>query len=459
MTKKVEKKKRGRKPKKAVAVRKPKSSYEKVSRTLGFKDVLIEDYRALQPILKKIDDTARLYGFDKIETPLIESFSLYKNILDKNKREFLYEVDQAGKDRIVLRPDLIHGMMRAFVESGKINDLDRPLKSFSMGPVFRKEKLRGGVYRQFSQFNFNIINDPKATSDAFFIYLIYNIFKELQIDVQVQVNSLGDFDCQKDFLSKFSKFMKERGRRSGLCNDCKKNILKSPELLLDCQEEQCLRARSEMPQIVEFLSEESHSRFYETMDFLDKLDIKYDFNPYLTRDLNYYNDLIFEVWPVDKNGELNHKLALGRGGRYDDAFTRFSGDNASLLGFSGGIERTLIKAKERKLNFSDDKKGVFLAQIDSQAKIEAIFLFKKLFNKGFDVKQAFHLDALKLQLEEAKKLNSRIILILGRKELSEDTILFRDVDSGVQEVIARKDLFSKIEKTFNSDTLENKKVI
>ncbi len=459
MSKKVEKKKRGRKPKKTTTVRRPKSSYEKVSRLLGMKDVSASDYKVLSPILKKIEDTAKIYGFDKIESPVIESFSLYKNLLDKNKRQYLYEIDPTGKERAVLRPDLIHGMIRAFIESGKVNDLDRPVKNFSIGPVFRKEKLRGGVYRQFSQFNFNIINNPKATSDAFFIYLIYNIFKELQIDVQVQVNSLGDFDCQKEFLSKFSRFMKERGRRSGLCSDCKKEILKSPALLLDCQEEQCLKARNEMPQIVEFLSEESNSRFYETMDFLDELDINYNFNPYLTRDLNYYNDLIFEVWPLDKNGDLNHKLVLGRGGRYDEVFTRFSGDNITLLGFSGGIERTLIKAKERKIDFNDAKDGVFLAQIDSQAKIESIFLFKKLFNKGFNVKQAFHLDALKFQLEEAKRLNSRIILILGRKELSEDTILFRDVDSGVQEVIARKDLFSKIEKTLDSDKLENKKII
>jgi histidyl-tRNA synthetase len=459
MPKKVEKKKRGRKPKKPSTVRKPKSSYEKVSRLLGMKDVLIDDYKNLLPIIKKIEDTAKLYSFDKIETPIMEDFSLYKNLLDKNKRNILYEIDQAGKERAILRPDLIHGMIRAFVESGKINDLDRPLKSFSMGPVFRKEKLRGGVYRQFNQFNFNIINDPKATSDAFFIYLIYNIFKELQIDIQVQVNSLGDFDCQKEFLAKFSKFIKERGRRSGLCNNCKKNILKSPALLLDCQEEGCLETRNGMPQIVEFLSEESNSRFYKTMDFLDKLNINYNFNPYLTRDLNYYNDLIFEIWPLGQKGELNPKLVLGRGGRYDEAFIRLSGNNIPLLGFSGGLERTLIKAKEKKIEFNSGKDGIFLAQIDSQAKTEAIFLFKSLFNKGFNVKQAFHLDPLKFQIEEAKKLNSRIILILGRKELAEDTILFRDVESGVQEVIARKDLFSKIEKTLDSDRLENEKII
>jgi len=75
-----------------------------------------------------------------------------------------------------------------------------------------------------------------------------------------------------------------------------------------------------------------------------------------------------------------------------------------------------------------------------------MFLFKELLSKGFNVKQAFHIDGLKAQLEEARNLKSKIVLILGKKELSEETILFRDTDSGVQEIIARKDLISRLEK-------------
>ena len=89
---------------------------------------------------------------------------------------------------------------------------------------------------------------------------------------------------------------------------------------------------------------------------------------------------------------------------------------------------------------------IFLAQIDGQSKIKAMFLFKDLLKRGFNVFQAFHLDDLKGQMEEAKSYKANIVLILGKKELADETILFRDTDSGVQEIIAQKDLISRLEK-------------
>ena len=433
--------------KKDVAGHSKKKDHQKnLLRVLGTKDITSADYKFLNPLIKKLEDTATNYSFSKMETPILEDSSLFKKFFDKNKSKILFSLEPKGNEKLVLRPDLVHGLIRSFVENGHINALEKPCKFFSWGPVFRQEKVRGGLYRQFSQFNFSIINDPKPVTDAFMIFLVYNIFKELQIDVQVQINSLGNAETQKEFLHKFSKFLKERGRRSKLCSECKKNMLKSPALLLECQEEECLKVRSEMPQIIEFLSEENNARFYKTMEFLDELEINYNFNPYLTRDLGYYNDLYFEIWPVDKDGEANSKFVLGRGGRYDLAFSNFANKELSMIGFSGGLDRTLIKAKENNFLMEDDRPVVFLAQIDSFAKASSMTLFKELLSKGFNVKQAFHLDGLKEQLEEARNFKSKIVLILGKKELAEETILFRDTDSGVQEIIARKDLVSRLEK-------------
>lgn len=430
--------------KKVVKEKTPNKNFQ---RLLGMKDVLPIDYKFLGPIVKKIEDFAYCYGFNKIETPLIEGFPLYKKSLDKNKLNYLFSVDQKGQEKACLRPDLIHGIARALVEHNILNTQERPSKFFSIGPVFRQEKVRGGVYRQFTQFNFSIFNDIKPSSDAFLIFLIYNIFKELQIDVQIQINSLGDSICQKEFLSKFVKAFKEKGKKNKLCPECKKNLSKNPSLLLECQEESCLNLRNEMPQIINFLSEESNARFYKTLEFLDEMDVNYNFNPYLIKDLGSYNDLIFEVWPIEKNGELNNKLSLGRGGRYDNLFSNTTGRDLPLLSFNGGVERALIKSRENNQLMEENRNDVvFLAQIDNQAKIKAMFLFRDLLKRGFNVFQAFHLDDLKGQMEEAKNYKANIVLILGKKELADETILFRDTDSGVQEIIAQKDLISRLEK-------------
>jgi len=418
-----------------------------IFRLLGTKDIIHSDEKFFTSVVKKIEETADCYSFNKIITPVLEDFNFYKKIFDKNKFKNIFLLESKGLEKMILRPDLVHSTVRVAMEYGNLNILEKPLKFFSIGPVFRQEKVKGGVYRQFNQFNFTIINDDKPTTDAFLIFLIYNIFKELQIEVQVQVNSLGGIDCQKEFLHKFNKFIKEKGNRSRLCPECKKNLLKNPALLLECQEDECQKVRSEMPQIIDFLSEESNTRFYKTMDFLDKMEVNYNFNPYLTRDLSHYNDLIFEIWPLDKNGEVNSKLVLGRGGRYDKIFSKVIGKNISMIGFSGGLERTMIKAKENNSFIDSDKDVIFLTQVDVQAKAKAMTMFKELLSKGFNVKQAFHLDGLKEQLEEARNLKSKIILILGKKELNEETILFRDTDSGIQEIIAQKDLINRLEKS------------
>lgn len=437
-------------PSKKVA-KKPKSSSKVISYPLGMKDVLANDYKFLDPVLKKIDETARNYSFTKINTPIFENLALYRKFFDKDRLKSLFVSEVSTTEKLALRFDLIHGLIRSLEQHSVFNNLEKPLKFFSVGPVFRQEKIRSGTYRQFNQFNFSIVNDPKPVSDAFLIYLVYNIFKELQIDVQIQVNTLGDDACQKDFLNHFSRFLKERGQKTKLCNECKKNLLKNPKLILECNEKSCLELRSEAPQIVDFLSEESHSRFYKTIEFLDELEVNYNFNPSLIKDLSYYNDLIFEVWPFDKNGKTNPYLALGRGGHYDKALSKVSGKNISFLGFSGGLERTLIKTRENNLFIDDSKDIIFLAQLDVSAKAKSMFLFKELLSKGYNVRQAFHLDALKAQLEEAKSHKAKIILILGKKELSEETILFRDTESGVQEIIAQKDLISRLEKFLSQE--------
>ncbi|MFA5420455.1 MAG: ATP phosphoribosyltransferase regulatory subunit [Patescibacteria group bacterium] len=431
----------------AEKLKKERNATKSFTRLLGMKDVLASDYKILEPIINKIEDTASCYSFDKIETPLIEGLPLYKKVLDKNKLDSLFSVEQKGQEKSCLRPDLIHGISRALIEHNILNTQEKPSKFFSMGPVFRQEVLRSGVYKQFTQFNFSIFNDIKPSSDALLISIIYNIFRELQIDVQVQVNSMGDQTCQKEFLQKFSKALKEKSKKAKLCPNCKKNSLKNPALLLECQEESCIEIRNEMPQIINHLSEESNARFYKTLEFLDEMGVNYNFNPYLIKDMGYYNDLIFEVWPIDKNGEVNSKLSLGRGGRYDNLFVTLTGRDLPLLSFNGGLERVFIKLKESGHIFDKNKDDVvFLGQIDDKAKIKAMSIFKDLRKRGFNVFQAFHLNDLRNQMEEAKSCKANIVLVLGKKELADETILFRDMESGVQEIVAQKDLISRLEK-------------
>jgi len=92
---------------------------------------------------------------------------------------------------------------------------------------------------------------------------------------------------------------------------------------------------------------------------------------------------------------------------------------------------------------------IFIAQLGENAKKKAMTLYESL-RKKFKVSQAFYKDSLKAQLETANKLKVKYTLIIGQKEVGEGTIMLRDMDGGVQEIIdyakAETEIAKKLEK-------------
>jgi histidyl-tRNA synthetase len=421
-------------------------------RLLGMKDIMLTDTRYLQAIINKVNEAAELYGFHRAETPIMENYSLYKKVMKASDLTELYVIPAGKSDKIALRPSLIYSLVRAYVEHG-LEEQPKPVKLFSIGPVFRQEKVQSGHYRQFSQFAFSIFGEDKPISEAMMILVIYNIFKGLQIDVQIQINSLGNADCQKEYLSKFSKFFKEKSHRGGLCVECKKNFLKDPLSLFDCQNPSCRESLKEAPQITDHLSDASNQHFTRVIEYLDELGVNYNFNPTLIKGWGHYQETVFEVWPLNADGSVEGRFSLGRGGRNLNLVEPLGGHPTSLVSFSGGLERTLFKLKDANPLFKHEDDIIFLAQLGDQAKMRGLILFEELHRAGFNVRQAFTLDDLKGQLEEAKNLKTRIVLILGKKEVMNETILFRDVDQGVQEVIMQKDIKEVLDKNLKNSII------
>lgn len=417
-------------------------------RLLGMKDILPAEHRYFKIVSDRAQELAEYFGFSYLKTPVIENYDLFKKSSRRNLDKEVYWVMGEKAEKIVLRPEITQGIIRAYLEN--INQFILPIKLFSVGPVFRQEKLQSGRYRESTQFDLEIIGDPKPMAEVGLIALANNFFKELKINVQVQINSLGSVDCRKEYSTKLLNFYKERGRRSRLCTACKNNLGKNYLALLDCKEDACVKMKEEAPQIADYLSEASRDHFKKTLEYLDELNINYNFNPYLVRGLAYYNDTVFEFWPVSEDGVAQGKLALAGGGRYDTMIESFGGMATPAVGLAVGIERTVIKAKDNRdlLNTTSDN-IIFIGQLGEQAKIKSLLLFEDLRQAGFNVRHSFCSDSLKLQMEEANNLKAKLSLILGKKEVMDDTIIMRDMDSAVQEVVPYKKIKDKLEKKIN----------
>jgi histidyl-tRNA synthetase len=440
------------KPKQTDKSAKPRRR-RRFSRLRGMKDILFDEYRYWALVTAKAADLAAVYGFRRIDTPILEHSSLYEKSTGKGSdivTKEMYVFNDKGGDKVALRPEATPGLVRAYIEHGMFN-LPQPVKMFWIGPLFRHEKPQSGRLRQHYQFDLEMFGEENPMADAQIILVAYNFFKELQIDVQIQINSIGCDDCREEYLEKLLEFYKERGRRSKLCNDCRRRILKNPLRMLDCKEDQCQEMRNEAPQIVDYLDDDCREHFIKVLEYLDELDVLYNLNPFLVRGLDYYNRTVFEVWPVIEEGtdenDVKRQFSLGGGGRYDKLVERMGGRPAPALGFGVGLERTILKIKENGIPLKEDAgRYVFIAQLGEQAKRKALLLFEEMRRAGFNVWQSFTKDSLKAQLEEANRIGAKLSLILGQKEIMDGTIMIRDMESGIQEVIDHKKIHSEVSK-------------
>ena len=427
---------------------------KRFSRLRGMKDILFDEYRYWDIVTEKALDLSLAYGFKKIDTPILEYYDLYVRSTGKDTdivtKEMYTFVDKGG-DKIALRPEATPGLARSYIEHGMFN-LPQPVKMVWIAPLFRHEKPQSGRLRQFWQFNLEIFGEESPVADSQLILIGYNFFKELQIETEVQINSIGCKECRREYIEKLVEFYKERGRRSKLCNECRKRLLKNPLRMLDCKEEQCGEIRGEAPQIVDYLDDACRDHFIKVLEYLDELDVAYNLNPFLVRGLDYYNRTVFEFMPVITEdmleaGKVKRQAELGGGGRYDDLVEYMGGRPAPGIGFAIGIERTILKIKEKNIPLkADDKKYIFIGQLGDQAKRKAFVLFEEMRRAGFNVRQSFTRDSLKMQLEEANRIGAKISIILGQKEIMDGTALIRDMDSGIQEVIDYKKIQSEVQK-------------
>ncbi len=425
-------------------------------RLLGMKDFVALDDRYFDYIVDKARDYSRFYNFTPIKVPILESYELYKKSTRRDTGKEFYGIEGLKSEKAILRPELTQGMIRAYLENNLGED-NAVVRLFSWGSIFRPEKLQSGHYRESVQADFEIIGDDKPLTEALLIALVHNFFNDLQINNQVQINSIGSEECRKEYCHKLLAFYKERGRRSKLCRYCRNNLNKKNCIgLLDCKEESCQKLATEAPQIADYLSVESREHFTKTLEFLDELKIDYNFNPYLVRGLNYYNGVVFEFWPAKDDGTAISKLALAAGGRYDSLVEKLGGESVSALGVAIGVERTLAKIKNKSLLINSVEEDiVFIAQLGEQAKLKAMQLFVELEQEGFNVRQSFASNSLKDQLEDAVKAKAKTCLILGKKEIMDGTILLRDIESGAQETVVFKKVKDRLARR---SKLINKKV-
>ncbi len=415
----------------------------------GMKDILPEDQPFYQKVYSVVDDFAKLYRFQRIDTPILEDLGLFEkgtgqatDIVEKQ----MYVLKTKGGEYLALRPEFTPSFARAYFEHGMVN-LPHPIKLYTYGPLFRYERPQAGRFRQFYQFNFEIFGTKKAIIDAEIIYLFWNILKELGLkNLIIHINSIGDNQCRPYFKKVLVKYLRSKERQ--LCPDCKRRLRKNPLRVLDCKQTKCQEVISQAPQVLDYLCDECKKHLEKVLEYLDELEVPYFLNPYLVRGLDYYAKTVFEI--VSQDEQEKNLGALAGGGRYDDLLRLIGKKDVPACGAAAGIERIVALMKQREdLKIKEKQPEIFIAQLGDKAKIQTLKILQDL--RKVKIFPAFSLakDSLGNQLKIADKLGVKFTILIGEEEVLEGKAIIRDMESGVQRSVKIENLVSEIKKWKN----------
>ncbi len=401
----------------------------------GFRDILAEEQPRWQLVRDTVRTMAEAYSFDRIDLPILERSEVFLRPLGKNTdvvEKEMYSFEDPGGDKVSLRPEATAQVARAYVNHGMLN-LPQPVKVWYEGPMFRHDRPQAGRFRQFNQFGFEVIGVPEAIVDAQLIVIATQIFKDLGLDVSVQINSIGTVESRQAYLTELVNYF--RPHRSKLSEDDKRRLQKNPLRILDSKDPVVVELLVGAPQIVDWLDEDAKNHFMKVIEFLDEMHVPYVLNPHLVRGLDYYTHTVFEIFLAGDEPE-RAQSALGGGGRYDGLLEMIGGRPTPACGFAVGIERVVKALGEKGIHPPPRRRPqVFFAQLGDAARRVGLKLFEEFRKADIPVAEAFGKNALKAQLEVANKLAVPFTLILGQKEVLDGTIIVRDMDSGAQEIV------------------------
>jgi len=409
---------------------------QKISAPRGTRDLLPEEAPAWERVEAVVRDLSARYGFERIETPIFERIDLFARGLgessDAVEKEMFRVAGAKGSEEErsewALRPEPTAGIVRAYIEHG-MHVRPSPLRLWMMGPMFRYARPQAGRYRQFTQWDVEVIGDPGPMVDAELIELAHRFYAQVGLSgVVAQLNSIGDSVCRPRFREALLAYFTPLAGR--LSADSQRRLRANPLRVLDDKElDPALAAAA--PRSLDYLCDACRAHFDGLRELLDRLELRYAINHRLVRGLDYYTRTTVEFYVAGREGQQD---ALGGGGRYDGLIEVLGGQPAPAIGFGLGIDRTVIAAQAQGGRAEPEPSVVAVVSASPEAFAGRLRIATALRDAGVPVRVDGLSRKLGRQLESAVKANARWALILNDAE--GERLTLRDLVSGEQRDLA-----------------------
>ena len=394
----------------------------------GMKDIMNEESKLFTYFINNCSKIAQQYGFNYLETPLLEETALFKRGVGESSdivSKEMYQFIDKGDHDVCLRPEGTAGVVRMFVQ----NKLDRAggiHRYFYHGPMFRYERPQKGRLREFHQFGCESFGESSVYEDANIIIMLSSILNFFGIKYQLQLNSLGCKECMPSYKENLIKYL----NTLSLCEDCNRRIITNPIRVLDCKNESCQNQLVNAPKITNSLCQICNTDFNKLQHILDNNSIKYEIDSSLVRGLDYYTKTAFEF----VSDEIGAQSAIAGGGRYDRLVEFLGGRQTPAIGFAIGIERLLELIKIKNI-----VKDILYIGAMSEEAIDIVFSLVSKKRKDFNVITDYKVRGFGKHLNNAQKQNATTVVLIGDNELNTNSIWIKNLETKEEKTIKMED--------------------
>jgi histidyl-tRNA synthetase len=394
----------------------------------GMNDILGEKSQNFNYIIETASRIAKNYGYEYIETPLLEETSLFKRSVGESSDivgKEMYQFIDKGENDVCLRPEGTAGVVRSFIEN-KFDKRGEPQKFFYYGAMFRYERPQKGRLRLFHQFGCESFGESSVLEDASIIFMIRDIFEALNIKFKIKINSLGCEECFPKYRENLLEDLTQK--IDHLCEDCHRRVETNPIRTLDCKNENCQNELQSSPKIVDNLCENCHSDFDLLKRVLKESGLDFEIDKHLVRGLDYYTKTAFEF----VSDEIGSQSAIAGGGRYDRLVEFLDGKKTPAVGFALGIERIIDLVKIE----NDEQNGYYFGVLDEE-NLEKLFLLASRKRSFQRVYIEYKKRSLKTHIKNALKMGYKYCAVLGSDEVKNGTIWIKDLQAEFEETISQ----------------------
>lgn len=398
----------------------------KLQKPKGTQDILPQESAKWQYVEDFARKTFKKYNYGEIRTPIFEHYEVISRSVGDTTdivTKEMYDFYDKGDRHITLRPEGTAPVVRSYVENKLFApEVQKPVKVYYMGSMFRYERPQAGRLREFHQIGAECFGSSNPATDVEMIAMAAQFFKDIGItNVSLELNSLGNPESRAAYRQALIDYLTPL--KASLSADSQRRLEENPLRVLDSKEPEDKAAVEGAPSILDYLDEESSTYFAAVRSMLETLQIPYVINTNMVRGLDYYNHTIFE-FTTEVAGS---QLTICAGGRYDGLVAYFGGPETPGVGFGMGLERLLLVLDKQGVELLiETALDVYVAVLGAGANGRALELVQALRAQGFAAERDYLDRKLKAQFKSADIFKAKTLITLGESEVESGQVTIKN---------------------------------